>query len=115
MGNSAFFGQEPLDEHDRHLMAGLFGPKGVPKPLVLPPGEPVSQARGMVIGLIFAIIIITAVTGARLMTRVMRKGQVFGWDDWVVIPAYVSRMASFSSPRSSVALHDTTQDISIFV
>lgn len=91
MPGSAYYGHEPLNDHDRHLMQGLFGPK-VPKPLVLPPGEPVSQSRGMVIGLIFAIIIITTVTGARLLTRILRKGQVFGWDDWIIIPAYVSRI-----------------------
>lgn len=110
MGNSAYFGHEPVDEHDRHLMAGLFGPKGIPKPLVLAPGEPVSQARGMVIGLIFAIIIITVVTGARLMTRVMRKGQVFGLDDWVVIPAYVSRtvIATFSKLFPALARGEIT-------
>ena len=89
MPDSALFGSPPLNANDEDIIKGLFGTSKPPKPVSLPPGAPVSQAKGLLIGLCFAIIFVIFITGARLMTRALRKAQVFGWDDWVIIPGAV--------------------------
>ena len=68
-------------------MIGLFG--STKPPHKIPITEPGSQSAQLAIGLGFAIGITFFVTVGRLMTRAFRKGQVFGADDWVIIPAVV--------------------------
>ena len=86
---SAFYGEPAYGPNDELLMEGLFGSKKPPKKVVLPPNAPESQAMGMLVGLCFAIVIVTLITGARLLVRIFRKGQKFGLDDWVIIPGAV--------------------------
>ena len=94
--DSALWGEPPLTQHDKNIMIGLFGSTKPPKKV--PITEPGDRGPGIIIGLSFAIGIIFIVTVARLMTRIFRKGQVFGADDWMIIPAIVSlRRSRFPS------------------
>ena len=100
--DSAFYGDPPLTQHDANIMVGLFG--STKPPHKVPITEPGDRGPGMIIGLSFAIGIIFIVTVGRLMTRAFRKGQVFGADDWVIIPAMVrSQIISFDAVALSAA------------
>ncbi|KAG8527141.1 uncharacterized protein KY384_008570 [Bacidia gigantensis] len=94
---SAYFGEPPLSSGDVTIMKGLFGSTKPPKRVPVPPGEPKTAAPGLVVGLSFAIVIVVFITGARLLTRIFRKGQVFGWDDWIVIPGVGIALAYFAN------------------
>lgn len=90
MQDSALFGHPPLNQRDLDILLGLFGSKDkLPKPAIISPDQPHSLASQLLIGCGFAIALVIIITGARLTTRIWRKEQVFGLDDWVIIPAAV--------------------------
>ncbi|KAL9611937.1 MAG: hypothetical protein Q9167_003460 [Letrouitia subvulpina] len=78
------------------ILIGLFGSKDkLPKPAIIPPDQPHSLASQLLIGCGFAIALVVIITGARLATRIWRKEQVFGLDDWVIIPAALLSLTYF--------------------
>ena len=90
---SALWGDPPANANDRSILIGLEGSQSgkfkVPPKLPLAPGAPESHATGFIIGTAFAIALIVLITGARLATRALFRGQKFGLDDVVIIPASV--------------------------
>ena len=85
---SAFWGEYPASQHDSDIMVGLLG--GTKPPKRVPITDYSDHRAGLLGGVIFAMVVIALVTIGRLLTRAFRKGQKFGADDWVIIPAMVS-------------------------
>ncbi len=48
-----------------------------------------SKATGIVAGMVVSIIIMLAVTIARLMIRYMKANLKWGYDDWLIMPGVV--------------------------
>ena len=95
---SAFWGDPPANENDRLVLLGQPGSHGkvkIPSKLPLPPGEPVSHSTGFVVGTVFAIVLITLITGMRLASRIFNRKQKFGPDDIMIIPGVVSRTLNY--------------------
>ena len=91
---SAFWGNPPANDYDKSILIGISGSKTgkykIPPKLPLAPGSPVSQSVPPVVGMSFALALVVVITGGRLAARTFYRGQKFGLDDIMIIPAVVS-------------------------
>ena len=98
---SALVGQPPITDDDYWVVRGLLISIGLtdvsPKAgAQIPPARPPpdryhyeTKGPGIIAGMVVCIVVMTAVTGARLMVRLRKRELRFGPDDWLIIPALV--------------------------
>ena len=91
---SALWGDPPANANDKAILIGMTGAKSgkykIPPKIPLAPGSPESQASQAIVGLSIAIALVVLITGGRLAARALYRGQRFGVDDIVIVPAAVS-------------------------
>lgn len=102
MTTSAPFGSPPATDDDLWIVKGLIRlfqiPPGKLDPAkgfhlgVHPPPNYKFQNRGpgLIVSTVIVIVLITLITGGRLVLRWKRRDLRWGPDDWMIIPAAVS-------------------------
>lgn len=104
---SAFIGQPPNNQEDYYIVQGIFrrfGLEGLDpaKGAQLPPARPPnahyeSRGPGIIAANSVCIVLIILITGSRLLVRALYRGLRWGWDDWAIMLAAVSRFAELES------------------
>lgn len=101
MANSAFFGQPPSTSDDYFIVRALLRSAGLDNidPNIgskIPPARPPpdqyqfeTRGPGIIAGLSVCIVVMSVVTGSRLVFRWCGASVRFGWDDWLIIPGAV--------------------------
>ena len=105
MTGSAIIGQPPSNQDDFDIIRGLLRVMGIPDDLVDPakglplpvkrptddhyPDSYPNQGPRIVAAMCVAILLVLAITGARVALRFFRRDLHWGWEDIVILPAAV--------------------------
>ena len=101
--SSAFVGEKPATSYDAFIITGFWrlvtrtqAPSSKPFPSIIPLSEPPTAGSSrphntrqweMYAQLISVMVLITIITGTRLLTRLCKKDLKWGLDDWAIILA----------------------------
>lgn len=101
MSGSSVIGQPPNTQNDHYIVRALVrllqlnidNSKGISFGPLPPNVRDDSRGQRIVAGCIILIILITLITGSRLLIRGLHQKLKWGWDDWFIIPAALCAIA----------------------